>query len=126
MKGLKYSTRASYSNYASDQEQFNRYNVNPEIVGTIKYDVKRYPTTTDNVSWDNILNYTAKWGEHDFSMMVGQTMETSTMKRTWAQGTGYGGYDNEFNAFELCSIFSVYVRIYHLVDVSRTSGTYQL
>lgn len=98
VKGLKYSTRASYSNYASDQEQFNRYNVNPEIVGTIKYDVKRYPTTTDNVSWDNILNYTAKWGDHDFSMMVGQTMETSTMKRTWAQGTGYGGYDNEFNA----------------------------
>lgn len=98
VKGLKYSTRASYSNYASDQEQFNRYNVNPEIVGSIKYDVKRYPTTTDNVSWDNILNYTAKWGDHDFSMMVGQTMETSTMKRTWAQGTGYGGYDSEFNS----------------------------
>ena len=98
VKGLKYSTRASYSNYASDQEQFNRYNVNPEIVGTIKYDVKRYPTTTDNISWDNILNYTAKWGDHDFSVMVGQTLETSTMKRTWAQGTGYGGYDDEFNA----------------------------
>lgn len=98
VKGLKYSTRASYSNYASDQEQFNRYNVNPEIVGTIKYDVKRYPTTTDNISWDNILNYTAKWGDHDFSAMVGHTMETSKMSRTWAQGTGYGGYNDEFNS----------------------------
>ena len=98
VKGLKYSTRASYSNYSSDQEYFNRYNVNPEIVGTIKYDVKRYPSTTDNVSWDNILTYAAKWRDHDFSIMVGQTMETSTTKRTWAQGTGYGGYDSEFNA----------------------------
>ena len=98
IKGLKFSTRASYSNYSSDAEQFNRYNTNPEIVGSIRYDVKRQPTTTDNVSWDNILTYTNSWNDHNLSVMVGHTMETCTMKRTYASGTGYGGYDDEYNA----------------------------
>ncbi|MEA4937579.1 MAG: TonB-dependent receptor [Paludibacter sp.] len=98
IKGLKYSFRASYANYYSDREQFLRYNVNPEIVGSIRYDVKRSPSSTENISMDNILNYNGQFGKHNLNVMVGQTMETSINARSWSSGTGYGGYDNVFNA----------------------------
>ncbi len=99
VKGLDYSSRASIANYSSDNEGFNRYNYNPEMVGSNRFDVSRAPTTTQNISWDNILTYSGVINDnHDLTVMVGQTMEMSETDRLWASGTGYGGYDQEFNA----------------------------
>lgn len=96
--GLRYTLRTSYANYNSDREQFLRYNINPEVVGSIRYDVLRSPALTENISCDNTLNYTTTFGKSNLSIMVGQTIETSTTDRTWSSGTGYGGYDEEFNS----------------------------
>lgn len=98
VKGLKFSTRASYTIYSKDIDQFKRYNTNPEIVGDIKYDVRRAPVTSQNFSWDNILNYNTTIEDHSFNVMVGQTMETSNYNETTVEGTGFGGYGDNFDA----------------------------
>lgn len=98
-KGLDFGTRASIARYDANQIGFSRYNINPETVGSIRVDVSRSPAVTQNLSWDNILTYMGKFNEdHDLTAMVGHTMETSYYDRIWASGTGYGGYDDEFDA----------------------------
>jgi TonB-dependent starch-binding outer membrane protein SusC len=98
IKDLKYSFRTSYMNYSSDVDQFVKYNTNPEIVGTIQYNVIRNPTQSQNFSFDNILNYSKKINDHEFSIMGGQTFETSDYITTYASGTGYGGYSDNYDA----------------------------
>lgn len=103
IKELNFTSRASYAYYATDIDQFNRYNANPEAVGTIKYDVTRNPTTTKNFSWDNILTYIDSFGNHNLNIMVGQTMETQTYENNSFSGTGYGGYDDWYDSLSFAN-----------------------
>ena len=102
-KDLRFSSRASYTNYYSDKDQFNIYNTNPEIVGIIRYDVTRNPTTSENFSFDNILTFSKKLKDHELTIMAGQTLETSVYNTTNASGTGYGGYESYYDALNFAT-----------------------
>ena len=105
-KELNFSSRVSLANYSNDEEHFERYNTNPETVGNIRYTVKSGPATTQNISMDNILTYSNIFNEdHNLTAMIGQTLETSNYNRSMASGTGYGGYDPEYNALNF-ALFS--------------------
>lgn len=103
IKGLTFTSRASYAYYSTDINQFNRYNANPETVGTIMYDVSRNPVTTKSFSWDNVLTYMKSFGNHNLNIMVGQTMETQSYENNLVSGTGYGGYDEWFDAISFAN-----------------------
>lgn len=103
-KDFKYSSRASYTNYNSNSFGFSIYNTNPEVVGSIRYDISRNPSTTENLAFDNILTFSKSINDHSFSMMVGQTLETSDYNITQARGIGYGGYSQYFNSLNLATI----------------------
>lgn len=105
VQNLRYSFRTSYSNYSLDKkDQFVMNNINPEIVGTIQYDVIRNPAQTQNFSFDNILTYSKKIKDHEFSIMGGQTLETSDYNETYASGRGYGGYSDYYDALNAASM----------------------
>ncbi|MCH4154970.1 MAG: TonB-dependent receptor [Muribaculaceae bacterium] len=97
-KGLKFVTRASYTSYNSDIDGFNKYNGNDRAVGTIQYTVSRYPVTTTNFSWENIATYSNVFGKNHLDLTVGQTMEKYKTDVNSFSGTGYGGYDDSFDA----------------------------
>ncbi len=101
IKDLTFGSRASYINFTSDRDNFNIYNINPEIVGNMRFDVSRNPRTIQNLGWDNILTYTKTFGEHDLSLMAGQTMEISSDEAITASGTGSGGYSDYFDSLSL-------------------------
>ena len=101
IKDLTFSSRASIYNYESNTDEFTRYNTNPRIVGNIRYDVERNPTTGNDFSWDNILTYSKTIKEHDFSIMGGQTLEMNNYETVSAYGTGYGGYEEYYDALSL-------------------------
>lgn len=103
-KDLRFSNRISYTNFNSDDFGFSVYNINPEIVGEIKYDVSRKPTSTENFAVDNILTYSKTFNDHSFSIMGGQTMETSNYNQTLAKGVGNGGYAEYFNSLTMATI----------------------
>ena len=98
VKGLKYTTRVGFTTSNSDVDKFNRMNTNPEAVGNVYYTVARNPISTQNFSYDNILSYILSFNDHNLNIMVGETMETSIYSNISASGTGYGGYDTNFDA----------------------------
>jgi TonB-linked SusC/RagA family outer membrane protein len=101
LKNLNFMSRANLAVYEDDTRHFTRYNVNPEIIGDIKYDVQRQPASMQNISWDNTLTYAGLLNEdHSLTVMAGQTMERSTQTKTWAFGTGRGGYNPEYDALQ--------------------------
>ncbi|MEG1539698.1 MAG: TonB-dependent receptor [Muribaculaceae bacterium] len=108
VKGLTFSTRASYTMSNSDIDQFNRSNSNDMAVGSNSYTVARNPITQSNLSWENILTYINKIGKHNFNVTVGHTMEMAKYTNNSASGKGYGGYDESFDALE----FAQYNRIF--------------
>lgn len=102
-KNLKFSSRASYTNFSSDREIFNIYNTNPEIVANIRFDVARNPTTSENIAFDNILTFSKEIQEHSFSVMGGQTLESSNYEYSYASATGFGGYNEYYDALGLAT-----------------------
>lgn len=107
IKGLNFTSRASYAYYSTDINKFNRYNANPEAVANVKYDVSRNPVTTTSFSWDNVLTYMQSFGNHNLNVMVGQTMETQSYENNLVSGTGYGGYDDWYDAINFANFSKV-------------------
>ncbi len=97
-KGLRFNSIANYTYTNSDSDGFKRYNINPGNVGNIKFDVSRSPSNTSGFGWDNLLTYITNFGDHNLTLLGGQTMETSTNEVLNASGTGYGGYNDNFDA----------------------------
>ena len=99
VKELTFSSRAGYINKSSDVDRFQRHNTSEMVLGSNRYTVIKNPTANSNISWDNILTYSTVFkNDHDFSIMAGQTMETYRTDYLYSSGTGYGGYDPEFNS----------------------------
>lgn len=71
------------------------------VISDNPYDVKRTEFKNMNLSWDNILTYTKTFNEvHNFSAMVGQVLEINNYETFEGKGTGYGGYNENYDALD--------------------------
>ena len=106
VKNLKFTSRAGYFYSGRNEDHFERSNLNPEMVGDVVYKVIRKPMSTQNISWDNILNYSLNIADiHDFQFMIGQTFENNVYEETYGYGEGYGGNADNYDALDF-GIFS--------------------
>lgn len=101
--GLLFTSRGSFTSIDSETEQFSLYNKNEEVVNDIIYIVTREPATTQNMGWDNVISYNNTFGKHSLSAMAGQTLETCTYEVVSITGTGYGGYDEAYDAINFAT-----------------------
>ncbi len=98
-KNLKFNTRASITSYNMKDKHFILGTSSDMIVGSNSYTVQNVNTKNTNFSWDNILSYNNTFNEkHNFSVVLGQTMETNSYQTSSASGLGYGGYEEGYNA----------------------------
>lgn len=99
IKPLLFSTRASYLMERSDIDRMERSRTSEEVIGTNSFNVKKNPITSNTFSWDNILTWMPDFHpDHNLTAMIGQTMEVYRINSLNSSGTGYGGYDDEFNS----------------------------
>lgn len=99
IKSLQFSTRASYMMTRSDVDRMERNRASEEVIGTNSFVVRKNPIRTNTFGWDNILTWMPDFkNDHSLTVMVGQTMEIYRINSLSSSGTGYGGYDDEFNS----------------------------
>jgi len=100
-EGLNFNTRISETSYNKLSSAFQRSNKSDMTLNDNYYTIRRVPSKVTNFSWDNILSYNKTFNEiHNFSAMVGQTMEMYSYNETSAYGEGYGGYNDNYDALD--------------------------
>ncbi len=113
ISGLVFSTRASYTTRHSQVDRMQRGNTSELVVGQNKYTVIVNPISSHSFSFDNTItlnlldekgkNALTSVKDHNLSIMLGQTMEMYSSTRVYASGSGYGGYDKQFNSMDFAS-----------------------
>ena len=102
---LMFNTRASINSSNSLDNRFGRYNQSELVVGENSHTIRRDLAKSTNLSWDNILTYSKVFNTiHNFSAMVGQTMEISDYENLSVSGSGIGGYNEEYNAIDFANL----------------------
>ncbi|PWJ59580.1 TonB-linked SusC/RagA family outer membrane protein [Dyadobacter jejuensis] len=77
----------------SDQNGLNAAASRPKAILTQSY------TFTERITWENLLNYSKKWGDHTFNLLAGYTMERFQSKNIGATANDFLSNDTPvFNA----------------------------
>ncbi|WP_455584995.1 SusC/RagA family TonB-linked outer membrane protein [Bacteroides sp.] len=105
LPSLSFNSRASITSSNKLDNRYNRYNASQTVVGDNRHDIRRDVAKSTNISWDNILTYSKVFNEdHNFSAMAGHTMEISDYEDFVTSGSGYGGYDDGYNAIDFAKL----------------------
>jgi TonB-dependent starch-binding outer membrane protein SusC len=105
LPSLAFNSRASITTNNLTNSYYYRYNLSETVINDNEHEIKRELASQTNISWDNILTYTKTFNsDHNFSAMVGQTMEISDYEKIVASGYGYGGYDEGYDALDFANL----------------------
>lgn len=130
LPSLTLNSRASITTTSGLDSYYNRYNLSETVINDNRHDIKRETTKNTNLSLDNVLTYAKTFNkDHNFSAMIGQTMELNDYEKDGSYGYGMGGYDEGYDALDFASLgknvwgYSTYWR--SLGIISRVSYDYK-